>query len=346
MAQATIMSWNLGAMDPARANRAPGAIVNYLATVIEAGPVALAAFSGIRGELAGGLGTVLTEELENRSIPPVEWNSAISPTLGAGRDEQYLFVWNRSVVTAQPCPKTDTFLQWEYAVPGGQDQYYGFPRDPSQAPDLPPVRMLFQPVGSDRLVSIAIINGPDWMLGNQAGVAAHEVCGNLAQIPELDQGHGGLLMGTFNVPLNDDVNTAKSNGAAVFAPLLAKYQQTFHGSPTALAGVPKVAIPMEEAQPQTADAIFFRRNGAQNGLGYSRADVPDLLGQALGTLDDQGNWVSAPMGMPLALVEYAMVGGNAVAAEPDGSYVKLEDAFIVYRELVSAYLPALITLTY
>ena len=346
MAQATLMSWNLGALDAARANQAPAAIINYLASIIEAGQVALAAFSGIRGGLGGGLGSLLIEELYNRSLLQVEWKFGLGPALGAGRGEEYLFVWAPAALDAVALPGTDTLLQWDFPVPGQEDTVYGFPRSTHQSPDLPPLRMLFQLAGSDRQLSVALINGPDWLLGDVPGAAVYAACASLAEIAELDQGHGGLVMGTFNVPFDDDMSVAGSNGAGAFAPLAAKYAQAISRTPSVLADAPIVAMAMEEAKLQTADTIFVRRDGEKNGIGVSAAWIGDLLTEALAGLTDDGTWVPARLGMPLAVVERAVVGAADVSAEPGGSYLKLEDAFAVYRAMISPHLPALVTLTY
>jgi len=348
MAQVTLMSWNLGALDAARASQAGMAYVQYLASAMEVGKVALAAFSGIRSDLGEQLGAALAMELYNRGQGQASWNHLACPPLGAGRGEQYLFVWNLAAIEARPFPGTTDYWQWDYPLPGGQEGVYGFPRSTGQSSDLPPMRMLFRPAGSEKLVSVAIFDGPDWLLGDAAGVAAQAACGNLAIIPDFDQGDGGVIMGTFHVPHDDDVSVAGSNGAAVFAALAGpggKYVQAIRNTRSVLADQPLVAITLEDAEPQSADTLFFRADGPGNGVACASAGIADLLRDALGTMDDQGNFAAAPMGLPLALVEAAAAGADGVSAGPDGSYGKLDDAFAVYRALVGDHLPALVTLT-
>lgn len=345
MAQATIMTWNLGDLDMTRANRTGLAYVQYLASVMQAGNVALAGFCGIRSGLAGRLGDLLVKEMGNRIGSITDWNSLASPPLGLGRDEQYLFVWNMKALQSY-APDSKTYWVWEYPLPGDQQGLYGFPRPANASTDLPPFTMFFRLGGGPKFMPVALYHAPDWSPGTSQGVAIAAAFNNLAQIPVFDLGQGALIMGTFNVPANDDVTAGGSNGA-VFSALAGesgKYTQVLNNQPNRLVDTAAVAISMEETLAQTSDNFFFRRNGLTNGIGYTTPLVANLFTAALGQLDENDGWVTAPLGLPLALMEWT--AENQTAAGPDGSYMKLEDALAVYRRYFSGYLPMLLTLTF
>jgi hypothetical protein len=201
--------------------------------------------------------------------------------------------------------------------------------------------------GAQRYIPIAILHAPSWLSSNPAGQTIQTACNNIAQITTFDLGQGSLIMGTFNVPANDDVNANGSNGAFAFGTLAganAKYSQVLINQSNLLANSPIVAMAMEDAVVQTSDNFFFRRNGAANGIGLANPMIPNILEAALGTFDNNNQWVSAPLGLALARIDVTVT--NVTSALPDGSYVKLEDAFAVYRSYVSAYLPIMATLTY
>lgn len=345
MAQATIMTWNLGELDLSRASRTGLAYVQYLASVMQAGNVALAGFCGIRSGLAGRLGDLLVKEMGNRTGSITDWNSLASPPLGLGRDEQYLCVWNMKLLQAY-APDSKNYWLWQYPLPGDQGGFYGFPRAANASSDLPPFTMFFQLGGGPKFMPVALYHAPDWSPGTGQGLLIRAACNNLAQIAAFDQGQGALIMGSFNVPANDDVTATGSNGQ-VFAPLAGesgKYTQVLNNRPNRLVDAALVAISMEETMVQTSDNFFFRRNGLTNGIGYTNPQVADLFTAAMGRLDDNDDWVTAPLGLPLALMEWT--AENQTAAGPDGSYLKLEDALSVYRRYFSGYLPVLLTLTY
>jgi hypothetical protein len=360
------MFWNLGGLNQQLAVKAGFAYIQFLATVMEQNNVALIGFSGIRSGLGRALSEGLVAELGNRVKSAMVWNSLGSPGLGAGRNEQYLFVWNMKVFTSCAFDGSTDYWRYEFPLPGGQQGNYGFPRPTSQSPDMPPFAMYFQLMGSTSRLPVTLFHAPDWTLGSTLGQGIAIACNNIAQIPTFDLGQGGLLMGTFNVPADDDVTVTGSNGAGVFGVLAGpngKYTQLLANEPTQLSDTAAVAaaiIPlsgesmdeddedevMDLAVVQPSENIFFRRNGTTNGLACTNTRVPELLNDNLGTLNDQDQRVRAPLAPALAYIELNVVGRENVTAGPDDSYYKLDDAFAVYRNFVSASLPIMTTLTF
>jgi hypothetical protein len=286
--------------------------------------------------------------MNNRAGSQTTWNYIASPPLGAGRDEQYLFLWNMKVFQSY-APDGTNYWRWDYPLPGGQTGNYGFPRPSTASPDMPPMTMFFKLGTKAAFMPVSVFHAPDWSLGETHGQGILAACTNIPQIADFALGQGGLIMGTFNVPANDDVNTQGSNGAGAFAPLAGaggKYTQAMNNQPNLLANAPLVALAMEEAIAQTSDNFFFRRDGATNGITLTDPGVPLIFQHSLGTLNSSGSWVSAPLGSALASIEAVAVGMENVTAAPDGSYVKLDDAFTVYRAYVSSYLPVMGTLNY
>ncbi|WP_437593530.1 hypothetical protein [Sorangium sp. So ce1000] len=343
------MTWNLGGLNKERYDTAGFPLVEYIASVMQEGHISLIGFTGVLADLGDELGRLLCNELNNR-VKSMYWTYVVCPPLGAGRGEKYLLLWDRSAFNVY-APDGSTYSLLDYPLPSGQTGFYGFPRPRTASPDMPPWTMFFKLGASTSFITVSLFHAPDWSLGLSPGQGVLAACTNISQIATvaLAQGQGGLLMGTFNVPVNDDVNATGSNGAAALAPLAGpegKYTQAFNNQQNLLSNVASVAMTMEDALAQTADNIFFRRDGIANGITLTNAGVANVLLSALGSLDASGNWVTAPLGPSLAKIEFRPVAEEYITAEPDGSYVKLEDAFAVYRTYVSAYLPVMCTLNY
>jgi len=341
--QVNVMYWNLGGVDQQRLALAGASYSSLIASVMRASNIAVAGFSGV----LAGQGGVLGQQVVNH-LGQTTWNQQASPQLGQGRNEQYLFVWNLQAVPAYKPPGLEYWL-WQYPRPGQQGQYFGFPRQQDQSPDMPPFTMFFKLGNSGKWIPVAILHAPSWQLGQPNGQGIAMALASFAQIPTFDLGNGAMLMGTFNVPAIDNVNAPGSNGANVFGGLAGaqgKYDQEMNNHRTALAGAPIVAIADEEAYAQTSDNFFLRRNSPQGGIGGSDPGILNVISASLGILDDQGNWQAARFRPALAYVEEVSAGRQNVAAGDDGSYDAFDDAFAAYRLYVSDHVPIVMTINY
>lgn len=347
MAQSNIMAWNLGGLNQQRAAASGFPFVQLIASVIKEANISLIGFSGIFSGLAQPLGELLYKELNNLDGSNTKWNYQGSPPLGAGRDEQYMFIWDMTVFGAYAPNGTD-YWQWDYPRTDGQSGNYGFPRPYDASPDMPPFTMYFKLGRSQNFMPFAIFHAPEWDLGQTPGQGIFMACANISQIAAFDQGQGSLIMGTFNVPHNDDVTVNGSNGAGAFETLAGangKYTQAMSNQMNLLADNAIVAMGMENALVQTADNFFFRRN-ATNGITFTNSMVVNIFLASMNSLDASGKLVKAPLAPALARIEAVAVGMNRITASENGGYGKLEDAFAVYRTYVSSYLPIMGTLNY
>ncbi|BAZ36678.1 hypothetical protein NIES4101_25980 (plasmid) [Calothrix sp. NIES-4101] len=346
MPQANVMAWNLEKLNEDRASTVGVRLIQFIASVMQLYRIDLIGLSGIFAGRGESLAGILSYELNNREKTDNKWQDQTSPALGLGWNEQYCFVWNSLKFQPATTHLTDRF-QYDYPLPDGLGKFYGFPRLRTAAADLPPYLGYFQLVGTQKFLPIAVFHAPDWALAE--GIAVELACKSLAEVAAFDQGHGCLLMGTFNVPANDNVTVNGSNGAKAFATLAGangKYTQTMNNQPNQLASGSAVGLAMENALAQTADNIFFRRNGTINGIIYTDARLVNVFLNTLGAIDETERWTKAPLGAALAAIEAHVFGQNSVSADPDGSYVLLGDAFLVYRYCVSGYLPVAITINY
>lgn len=329
MATVNVMYWNLGDLDQDRLAQAGASYAELIASVIRGGGIALAGFSGVLAGMGDVLGQGVVDLLARQGEPG--WNQQASPPLGRGRGEQYLFVWNLGAVSAQQPDGLEYWL-WQYPVPGEPLELLGFPRPQDQSPDLPPFTMFFGLNGSATWLPVSVMHAPPWELGQGQGVAA--ALANVCRIEALDLGNGALLMGTFNVPADDDVATADSPGAYAFTGLAGpegKYDQKLDNHRTALCAQPVVAITDEDAYAQTGDSFFMRRNSPQGGVAGSDAGILRVISSSLGSLDAAGEWVPAPFRPALAQVEKDSTNGADPTSGPDGSYNRFDDAFAAYR---------------
>ncbi len=345
MAQTNIMTWNLGVYGPNEHLATQVQYVQFVASVMQYTDTGLIGFCGIYGGLAGAFANALIQELDNRDKQPDKWREQASPQLGLGRNEQYCFVWNSELFQPAKTDVTDYF-QYDFPLPGDPKKFFGFPRRHTQAQDMPPFLGYFQLVGTAKHLAVALFHAPAW--AGDSGRTVRLACEALAQVSAFNQGDGFLLMGTFNVPVNDDVSVSGSNGAAAFGALAGPTGpcvQLTNNKPNRLADPAAVSMSMEEARVQTADTLFFRRNS--NGFTCANLGVANVFDYVFNTYNTTTeSWVTAPLGPPLANLERLIAAADDVRAEADGSYAKLEDAFRVYRGLVSAYLPLGFTLTY
>lgn len=347
MAQLNVMYWNLGGAGQQRLVQAGGSYANLIASVMRAGNITVAGFSGVLDGVGGALGQQVVNELDRSSGGPA-WNQQASPQLGQGRGEQYLFIWNLQALSAYR-PQGLDYWVWQYPAPGQQGQYLGFPRSASQSPDLPPFTMFFQLGSGPKWMPMAILNAPPWQLGQTNGQAIAMALASVSQAAALDLGNGALLMGTFNVPADDNVGVGGSNGAAVFGGLAGpagKYDQAMNNHRTALARQPVVAITDGDAYAQTSDNFFLRRNSPQGGIAGSDPGILPVISSSLGSLNDQGEWQAAPFRPALATVEAASTGTGRANANEDGSYDRFDDAFASYRLYVSDHVPIVVTINY
>lgn len=343
MTQVNVLYWNLGGVNQQRLAQAGPSYTDLIASVMRAGNIAVAGFSGVLAGLGGLLGQAVVDNLGSTA-----WIQQASPPLGQGRNEQYVFVWNLQAVPAYKPPGLEYWL-WQYPRPGQQGRYFGFPRQQDQSPDMPPFTMFFRLGNSNMWMPMAILHAPPWAAQGHG----QEIAGALAsfaQVPAFDLGSGALLMGTFNVPADDNVNTPGSNGATVFGGLAGaqgKYDQAMNNHRTALAAAPVVAIVNEQAYAQTSDNFFLRRNSPQGGITGSAPGILPVISSSLGSVDDQSeDWHPAPFRPALAVVEAACAGRQNVAAGDDGSYDAFDDAFAVYRLYVSDHVPIIMTINY
>lgn len=349
MAQAKIMTWNLGGYDLNRMEITGLAYLQFIASVMKRYEVDLIGFCGIKSNLGRPLGELVTKDLNNRERASTRWRYLSSPPLGRGRNEQYTFIWNSDKFLPH-APDGTTFWQWDYPKPSGQTGNYAFPLPYALSPYMPPFVIYFSLVGTSNYMPITVYHAPDWASPIQPGRTIRVACNTIAQIAAFDQGAGSLIMGTFNVPADDDASINGSNGAYAFSGLAgaqAKYTQALSNQPNRLGNDIAVAMTMEDAIVETADNFFFRTNGAANGIGFADADVANIFTDTFRHYNSlNGFWIKAPLGTPLATVEAAVLGADNIAAEADGSYVKMELTFAVYRLLFSDHLPIIGTLTY
>jgi hypothetical protein len=341
MAQLNVMYWNVGGLDQGRLGKAGPSYAALIASVMRAGDVGVAGFGGVLAGQGGLLGQQLVNELGQSA-----WKQQPSPLLGKGRDEQYLFLWNSGAVTPYSPPGQDYCL-WEYPVPGWQWPSLGFPRPQNESPDLPPFTMFFMLGTSGKWLPMAIMHAPEWELGRANGQGIGLALESVAQIGALDLGNGSLLMGTFNVPADDNVGTNGSNGALVFGGLAGpagKYDKALTNQLTVL-GEPIVANSAEEGYVQPSDNFFLRRNSARGGVTGSAPGVLNVIEASLGSLNGQGEWQRAPLPQFLSDVEAASTTSPATAG-PDGSYDRFDDAFASYCLYVSDHLPISMTINF
>ncbi|MCC3158257.1 hypothetical protein LJ737_13495 [Hymenobacter sp. 15J16-1T3B] len=358
MAQANIITWNLGGFRQKEALSSGLQYVQFVATVIERSGADLIGFCGIFDNLAAPFGTTLINELNNRAQKPNKWREQASPQLGLSRNEQYSFVWNSEKLQPAKTSLTDYF-QSVYPLPDEPKERYGFPRLDGQSTDMPPFLAYFELLGASKFLPVAIFHAPEW--SEYQALLIRMACLNLAQLAAFNQGNGCLLMGTFNVPLDDDVNTPDSNGAVAFGPLAGAsgpYTQLLARQPNRLADNAEVAMTMEQALVQTADNFFFRK--AANGVSVSNAKVLNVFEGVFGSFtynsqQEDWQWHTAPLGPALSALQAVIANvqdeedtdnDDLMTAQPDGSYAKLEDAFPPYRALVSAYMPLMVTVNY
>lgn len=348
MPQTNIMTWNLSYHGPNRDDKLRGPFAQLIASVMQHFGVGLIGFSGLYGGVGQAFAGALLAELNNRAGQPSRWLAQGSPALGQGRQEQYCFVWD----SAQFAPATTSLtpgFQYEFPVPGHPDQLLGFPRLQSQSGDMPPYLGYFQLVGTGKHLAVAQYTAPAW--DPDKGLTVQRACASLAQVAAFNQGDGCLLMGTFNVPQDDNVATPNSPGAYAFTALAGPdgpCTQLVHNQPNVVASLPSVAMTMEEGLVQTAGNFFFRKNATT--LACSSAGVANVLAQVFNTYKaDTDQWVAQPLGPPLAGMERCvrdLFKEMTVSYEENGSYAKLEDALYVYQWVVSSYLPLGVTLTY
>ncbi|MEV0643633.1 hypothetical protein AB0I28_00070 [Phytomonospora sp. NPDC050363] len=346
MAQLNVMYWNLGGLDQQRASLAGTSYPSLVASAIRAGDITVAGFSGVRSGLANALGEAVVAELRGY-YPHSTWIHSASPPLGQGRDEQYLIIWDGSRAGAYKPPGYEYWL-WQYPAPNPLDGLLGFPRPESMSPDLPPFTMFFKLGSSGKWMPMSVLHAPTWPDAWQNGAEITRAMANLTRVEAFDVGDGALLMGSFNVPADDDVGTPGSNGALAFGRLAGpngKYDQAMHGHRTAL-GPPIVATTDSQSYVQTSDNFFVRRNSSQRGITVSAPGILGVISGSLGRLDAQGTWQPAPFRPALANVEARSVGDDKVTAGADGSYDRFDDAFAAYRLYVSDHAPIAITINY
>jgi hypothetical protein len=345
--QVNVMYWNLGGVDQRRLARTGDSFARLIASVMRAGNISLAGFSGVLSGQGDALGRQVVGDLDRSSGGP-SWNQQASAQLGQGRSEQYLFVWRLQDLSAYRPQGLDYWL-WRYPVPNTQGQYLGFPRPESQSSDMPPFTMFFQLGSSGRWMPMAILNAPPWQSGQTSGQAIALALASVSQATAFDLGNGSLLMGTFNVPADDNVGASNSNGALAFGGLAGprgKYNQVMNNQRTFLARTPGVAMTDQDAYVQTSDNFFLRRNSSQGGVAASAAAILDVIAASMGTLNDQGVWQAARFRPALAVVEAACTNNRGVTAGQDGSYDRFDDAFASYRLYVSDHMPIAITINF
>lgn len=357
MPQVNIMTWNLGDITIDRYGTAGFPFIEFLGTVMLSGNVSLLSMSGIRDNQARAFGEALVAVLNNRTrTQNVNWNYLASPPLGAGWDEQYLIVWNLTTLQAV-APDGTNYWFYDFPRPSGQQGYYGFPQLRTASTNMPPFLMFFRLLPSTKVMCASIIHAPSWLFPiNNPGQGIAAALNTIAQIPLFDVGQAGLIMGTFNVPPNDDVTVNGSNGANVFGGLAGangKYTQLVNNQKNMLTDSPRVAMAMEDALDLTADNFFFRKDGPTNSVTAANASLANILSAALPSItmtDDNYNYVPAPLGPALTAVEMSAnriaTGVADTAATEDGSYATLEDAFAVYHDYVSNYLPLAVTINF
>ncbi|MBO2011917.1 hypothetical protein [Hymenobacter negativus] len=349
MAQTNIMTWNLGKYGPNEHLATQVQYVQFVASVMQYTGTNLIGFCGIYAGLAEAFSTALINELDNRDRQPDKWRAQASPQLGLGRNEQYCFVWNSEKFLPSKTSLTDYF-QYDFPLPFDSKNIFGFPRVHTKSQDMPPYLGYFQllDAATTKYLAVVLFHAPAW--DGDSGRTIGLACDTIPLVPAFQQGDGLLLMGTFNVPIDDNVDTPNSNGAWAFNNLAGPkgpYQQLTQNVPNRLATNASVAMSMEEALVQTADNLFFRKTSELKGFSCTNMGVANIFDHVFNTYNTSTDkWMTAPLGPPLANLERLIADADDVLALPDGSYAKLEDAFRAYRGLVSAYLPIGFTLTY
>ncbi len=340
----TVMGWNIENFGTAKHNSHGAQLIEFIAQVINQNQVDIAAFSEMRSNLAGPIGTALATRLDNiQALAAGTWHSRASIQMVPKRLEQYLFVWNSNVATTYngaPDPVTGVAnsvpFQWLYNNPAPPPARIGFPRQITG--DRSPFLGYFQATDSHaavRQVLVAVMHSPEPGFWKDTRDAAR----NIARITEFNNnGETCVIVGDFNVKYQSDAAVVNSRGAGAFGNLVAaNFVQAMNPVDAATSlikavhWVPPPAMVAGNYQNQPFDQAFFRTTAPAGApLNHQPAYTDDVIQDCIG-----GNYLEAPLG---AIADTAI--GNPPGTTVYGA--NINNAFVDYRNYVSDHLPVFI----
>lgn len=341
----TVMGWNIENFGTSKYNSHGQRLINFIAQVIHQNQVDIAAFSEMRSNLAGPIGTAIAARLDNiQALAAGTWHSQASIQMVPKRLEQYLFVWNSNVATTYngaPDPVTGVAnsvpFQWLYNNPAPPPARIGFPRQITG--DRPPFSGYFQATDSHaavRQVLVAVMHSAEPGFRKDTRDAAR----NIALITEFNNnGETCVLVGDFNVKYQSDAAVVNSLGAGAFGNLVAaNFVQAMNPIDMetslikAVHFIPPPAMVAADYQNQPYDQVFFRTTAAVGGvaLNHQPAYCDDVIPDCLA-----GQYLTGLLG-----AIHDTVNGNPIGTRAYGA--NLNDAFVDYRHYVSDHLPVFI----
>jgi hypothetical protein len=308
-----VLGWNIENYGVSKDDKGGDELIAFIAQVIRKKQVKVAAFSEIRGLMAADIGNRLASELG------VNWTFHPSRKWGVGRWEQYLFVWDTTVVQANvPADFLDD-------IRDGAGNQIGFWR---LTKDRPPFVGNFTTVQGAVQVTIAIMHSPN----PQPWTFPRDAARNLAQVNELQIGaRATLLLGDFNVTWDSNQQTGFYGNAAFTHLFGLGFEQLLDNQDSSLIGRNWVPLALDACRSSPYDQIFFRHAGT--ACTCHGAGVEDLIEDASSALDND---------ILQALVNLANKGfaGGHVGA------MNVSQAFEAYRKLVSDHLPVSVAIRY
>lgn len=320
MPSRTIMAWNIQNYGTTKHNAYGAEMVAFISEVMNQHQADLLAICEIRNAAAATIGADLVNELDNSPMGG-DWVYEDSPQYGAPRWEQYLFVWDRNRIT-------NNSFTGSFPRPTVPVTYYGFP---TLTKHRPPYCGDFN-FGAKRVL-ITMYHAPN---PSQLYPKIRDACNNIADLAVLAQHDGSIIMGDFNVPYDEDVTTANTNGRYAYNYLAGAgrgYTELLINQDTSLISYGNAAIVTTVAGgfSQPYDKFFIRN--ANNGVTSGGTTVETILGGGSG-----GGIYQASM--------QAIQNANNVAWVLVGGNYSMPQAFRLYRGWVSDHVPIVMTVNY
>lgn len=307
-----VLGWNVENYGMSKDKKCGDALIDFIAEVIRKKDVKVAAFSEIRSDRAEKIGERLKAKLDKLGGT---WAFHPSQAWGVKRWEQYLFVWDTSVVTA------NTPADFQDEITDDKGSQIGFWR---LTKDRPPFIAKFTTVNLNIPMSIAIMHSPapqPWTYPRDAAKA-------LALVPGLqDPARTTVLLGDFNVAFDAQQSTVGQYGEAAFTELvkIGLEQILPDMMDSSLIGRGWIPADLDSCRSSPYDQIFARAG----------APAPTFVDPAVENLIEDVCAPAQDVDIEQALIKLHNQGFGSSQVSP----MDLETAFKAYRELVSDHLP-------